>query len=118
MKFLRAHLNQMGVKRCEELATHEPDRKVKVAGMVLLRQRPGTASGITFMTLEDETGQANLIVHANTWERFHRPAGRAAVLLVRGMLQREHGVIHVVVDHLEDLSHTLPALKTQSRDFR
>ncbi len=118
MTQLRAYLDSRDVLRCLDLATHEADRKVNVAGLVLLRQRPGTASGITFMTLEDETGQANLIVHANTWERFHRTAGRASVLLVRGLLQREQGVIHVVVDKLEDLSPGMTTLASQSRDFR
>jgi error-prone DNA polymerase len=118
VQFLRAWLNTRGVLPCGELATHEPDRKVRVAGLVLLRQRPGTAGGITFMTIEDETGQANLIVHANTWERFHRAARKAAVLQIRGLLQREHGIIHVVVDKLEDLSEQLAAFRSQSRDFR
>jgi error-prone DNA polymerase len=118
MTQLRAYLRTKQVLPCRDLATHEADRKVQVAGLVLLRQRPGTASGITFMTLEDETGQANLIIHANTWERFHRTAARSSVLLVRGMLQREQGVIHVVVDKLDDLSAHITTLISHSRDFR
>ncbi len=62
---------------------------VRTAGLVLVRQRPGSASGVTFMTLEDETGQLNLIVWRNIAERFRRPLVEAALLEVQGTLQRE-----------------------------
>jgi error-prone DNA polymerase len=104
--------------RAADLATWPNERKVRVAGLVLLRQRPGTASGITFVTIEDETGFANLIVRPDVWERFHHAARTAKALVVRGLLQRLHGVIHVLADHLEDLSPLLAHVRSDSRDFR
>jgi error-prone DNA polymerase len=75
------------------------DRRYRVAGLVLVRQRLGTAKGITFMTLEDETG-TNLIVRPPVWERFRR-VGREARLIAWGLLQRQDGVIHLIVDRLK-----------------
>lgn len=118
MQFLRQSLVRKGVVTAAELLIVEPDRRYRVAGLVLIRQRPGTAKGITFMTLEDETGTANLIVHRDTWERFRTVARRSHVLAARGILQRQEGVIHLVVDHLQDLTETLATLNNQSRDFR
>ncbi|QDU37595.1 Error-prone DNA polymerase [Maioricimonas rarisocia] len=117
MAFLRKFLARRGIARCCDLEVLEKDRRLRVAGLVLLRQRPSTAKGITFMTLEDETGQANLIVRQDVWERFHRVARGATAMIVRGMLQREHGVIHVLVDWMDDLSDEL-RMKSRSRDFR
>ena len=118
LRFLRDRLQTQQVVTAAELATLEPDRRYRVAGLVLLRQRPSTAKGITFMTLEDETGTANLIVHPSTWERFHRVARRSGVLIARGMLQRQHEIVHLLVDHLEDLSPELAQITSPSRDFR
>ena len=73
MKFLRPLLEKRRVAKASDLAILPVDRRVKVAGLTLMRQRPGTASGITFVTLEDETGFANLIVRPEVWERYHRP---------------------------------------------
>ncbi len=90
---------------------------VKVAGMVLIRQRPGTASGIVFETLEDETGIVNLIVKPDIYERF-RPAARYAGLLqADGYLQREGKVVHVIAKRMFDLSHLLAGYQFSSRDF-
>ena len=83
-----------------------------------MRQRPSTAKGITFMTIEDETGTANLIVHVNTWERFRPIARRASALIVHGILQRQHGVIHLLVDCMVDLTEVLGSVANRSRDFR
>lgn len=118
LSFLRDDLIRQGILAAADLATVENDRRYRVAGLVLMRQRPSTAKGITFVTLEDETGQANLIVHQATWERFHRVARRSGALIARGILQREQGIIHLVVDKLEDLSHRLQEVRNQSRDFR
>ena len=118
LSFFRAQLERRRVVRAADLATWPNERKVRVAGLVLLRQRPGTASGITFVTIEDETGFANLIVRPDVWERFHHAARTAKALLVRGLLQRLHGVIHVLADHLEDLSPLLAHVRSDSRDFR
>ncbi len=89
-----------------------------MAGLVLLRQRPSTAQGITFVTLEDETGTVNLVVHRGTWERFYQVARHASAMVADGRLQRKHGVVHVVAERLEDLSESLGQLDSASRDFR
>jgi DNA polymerase III alpha subunit len=90
----------------------EPERgaRVCVAGLVLLRQRPGTAKGVIFMVLEDETGVANIVVWAKVFERFRRAVIAGRLLRVTGQLQRESGVAHVVAENIEDLSHLLDRL--------
>jgi len=90
--------------------------RVCVAGLVLVRQRPGTAKGVIFVTLEDETGTANVVVWANVYERFRRAVIAGRLLRVTGRLQRDAGVVHVVAELIEDLS---PLLDTLLRpDFR
>jgi error-prone DNA polymerase len=118
LSFLRADLDQSGMTRAADLAHVEHDRRYRVAGLVLLRQRPSTAKGITFMTLEDETGTANLIVHVNVWERFRSIARQASALIAHGILQRQHGVAHLVVDRMDDLTTLLGTVGNRSRDFR
>ncbi len=118
ISFYRDRLGQLGVTSAEGLAELENGKRVSVAGLVLLRQRPSTARGITFVTLEDETGSINLIVHQRTWERFYQIARRSPAWLVHGELQVAESNIHVVVAHLEGLPEKLSELKTASRDFR
>ena len=84
--------------------------RVCVAGLVLVRQRPGTAKGVIFVTLEDETGTANVVVWAQVYERFRRAVISGRLLRVTGRLQREAGVVHVVAENIEDLSHLLDRL--------
>jgi error-prone DNA polymerase len=117
MKFLRAGLERMGVAKASDLAILPVDRPVKVAGLTLMRQRPGTASGITFVTLEDETGFANLIVRPEVWERYHHAARTATAMLAHGRLQRQDTVIHILVNRLDDLSKRIADLGVSSRDF-
>jgi error-prone DNA polymerase len=118
MQFVREELNEWEVLPAEHLATHPADRHVRVAGIVLMRQRPSTAKGITFVTLEDETGQANLIVRQDVWQKFYHVARTATALIAHGRLQRQNSVIHVLVTQLEDLSDRLRGLAARSRDFR
>jgi error-prone DNA polymerase len=118
MKFLRPMLQRLRAVPAKALATLPHGRRLTVAGLVLLRQRPSTAKGITFVTLEDETGMANLIIRPEIWERYHQAARRARALLVHGSLQRQNQVIHVEVHKLEDLSARLTDLSLRSRDFR
>ncbi len=118
LHFLREQLNRRNIVTAAEFSTLEPDRRYRVAGLVLLRQRPSTAKGITFMTLEDETGTANLLVHQSTWERFHRVARHAGALIARGILQRQDEVTLLLVDRLEALTEELAAVSNKSRDFR
>ncbi|MSO76935.1 MAG: error-prone DNA polymerase [Alphaproteobacteria bacterium] len=108
--FLRAWLARQGVTPHARLADVAPGRRVKVAGLVLVRQRPGSANGVIFTTLEDETGIANLIVWPAVFERLRRPLLQARLLLAEGPLQREGIVIHVVVERLADLSRRLDGI--------
>lgn len=84
--------------------------RVVVAGLVLVRQRPGTAKGVIFITLEDETGVANVIVWRAMYEKFRRAVISGRLLRVSGKLQRENGVAHVIADKIEDLSYLLDEL--------
>lgn len=116
-QFVRDLLEQRGVVPARRLPWLPPDRRYQVAGLVLMRQRPSTAKGITFVTLEDETGTVNLIIRQAVWDRYRAAAFRAGVLLARGRLQREHEVIHILVDQLEDISTLLADVSVRSRDF-
>jgi len=84
--------------------------RVTVAGLVLVRQRPGTAKGVIFLTLEDETGTANVVVWAKIYERFRRAVIAGRLLRVTGRIQREGPVLHVVADQIEDISPMLDRL--------
>jgi error-prone DNA polymerase len=117
ISFFREHLNKMRVTPAGELNQTRDGRHLRVAGIVLLRQRPGTAKGITFATIEDETGLANLVIRPEIWERYYAAARRSAAWVAHGCLENKEGVIHLVVNRLEDLSHLLGGLKTESRDF-
>lgn len=84
--------------------------RVTVAGLVLVRQRPGTAHGVVFITLEDETGISNIIVWKKTFERFRRAVIAGRLLRVAGRIQRESGVCHIVSEKIEDISYMLDDL--------
>lgn len=116
--FHRVALNHDQIVPAKQLASLGNQQLVRVAGLVLLRQRPSTAKGITFVTLEDETGTANLVLHQRVWERYYTIARRSPAWIVSGKLEHSGDVIHVVVNRLEDLSGRLNNLKSQSRDFR
>ncbi|MCA9210945.1 MAG: error-prone DNA polymerase, partial [Planctomycetales bacterium] len=118
ISFHREALDQLGIVAAERLNKLQNHRRVRVAGIVLLRQRPSTAKGITFVTLEDETGTINLVVKQPVWERFYEVARTSPAWIAHGQLQSKDSVIHVVVDRLEDLSRSLGDLHTRSRDFR
>ena len=117
VRFFRERLTTLRVVRAGDLPRQRDAARIKVAGLVLMRQRPGTASGITFVTLEDETGFVNLIVRPEIWERFHKPARTAQALLAWGVLQKKHETIHVLVDRLEDLAALPRGAIPGSRDF-
>ncbi len=84
--------------------------RVSVAGLVLVRQRPGTAKGVIFVTLEDETGVCNVVVWAKVFEQFRRAVIAGRLLRVTGRLQREGGVVHLIAEHVEDISALLDRL--------
>ncbi len=117
LALLRAALRRGGLCTADDLAALADGRAVRTAGIVLMRQRPAAAAGVTFVTLEDETGQVNIIV----WERVaaeHRDALVSARLLeVHGRLQRAEGVTHLIARRLIDRTGLLGALLTRSRDF-
>ncbi|HIM46319.1 MAG TPA: error-prone DNA polymerase [Alphaproteobacteria bacterium] len=116
LALLRPELETRAVVPCTRLADLAPERPVTVAGLVLARQRPGTAKGVIFMTLEDETGIANLIVWADVFERFRRTVVSARLLICTGRLQREGLVIHVIANRLEDCSERLDGLVDLGRE--
>lgn len=84
--------------------------RITVAGLVLVRQRPGTAKGVIFVTLEDEFGVCNVIVWRKIYERFRRAVIAGRLLRVTGRIQREGGVVHVIAEAIEDLSPLLDSL--------
>ncbi|MQW75440.1 DNA polymerase III subunit alpha [Nocardioides sp. dk4132] len=121
---LREHLRRAGLLSVADLRTAEPGRRVTVAGLVVHRQRPGTAGGTTFLNLEDETGMLNVICSAGLWRRHRRTAMSAAGMVIRGMLERSDGVTNLVADRLGPLEELYPqagaALRARhrSRDFQ
>ncbi|MEE8334047.1 MAG: OB-fold nucleic acid binding domain-containing protein, partial [Alphaproteobacteria bacterium] len=118
LELLRDELAREGVIPAAALADTQPGRIVTVAGLAITRQRPGTASGVIFITLEDETGIANLIVWPKLFERYRKETLGARLLLVSGELQREGLVIHVIARRLRDLTDRLMALAGNSADPR
>ena len=118
LSFYRDALDKLKISRADQLPQLANNQLVSVAGLVLLRQRPSTAKGITFVTLEDETGIANLVVHQNIWQQYHAITRHAPAWIAHGHVECQETVIHVVVLRLEPLSQRLGELKTRSRDFR
>lgn len=114
-RFLRDRLAGLGVATAADLWEHEPSTKVLVAGIVTHRQRPMTAQGTTFLSLEDETGLINVVVSKGCWARFRSVARSAPAMVIRGRLERSEGVVNVVAEHLQPL--VIPA-GVPSRDFR
>ena len=116
LELLRGEMEAAGVTPSARLLETPDEAKVAVSGLVLVRQRPGSAKGVIFITVEDETGVANIIVWPKAFEKFRRVVLTARLLRVTGRLQREGIVAHVVADKLEDLSDRLDAL-TEMDDF-
>ncbi|MCE9521986.1 MAG: error-prone DNA polymerase, partial [Alphaproteobacteria bacterium] len=108
--FLRDQLTARRIVENAALATLKPNGRVQVSGLVLVRQRPGTASGVIFMTLEDETGIANIVVWPKVFEQFRPQVLGARFARVRGQLQSESNVVHVIADEIEDLTPLLNEL--------
>jgi DNA polymerase III alpha subunit len=108
--FLRADLEQRGIIRNDELRKKANNARVRVSGLVTIRQRPGSAEGVVFMTIEDESAIANIVVWPNLFERFRPVVLGARYVAVSGRMQQECGVIHVVADRLDDLTPLLARL--------
>ena len=115
VEFLRERLDALGVVSSDGLAAIEPGARVLVGGIVTHRQRPATASGTTFLSLEDETGIVNVICSIGVWTRYRRVAWAATALLVRGRLERAEGVTNVIAEQIHPLQ---TGVATRSRDFR
>ena len=110
MSFLRAQLRADGVASCADLRKLPDGVHVSLAGVILIRQRPGTAKGVVFMTLEDETGVANAVVWPAMLERYRKVVMGARLILIRGRIQRHEDIIHLVSEYLEDRSPWLSRL--------
>jgi error-prone DNA polymerase len=117
MIFLRDHLNKLKVKRaCDLKETNGTD--IKVAGLVIIRQRPGTAKGFVFLTLEDETGLINVVVKPNLVKKSRRAIVTSSILLVKGKLEKHEGIINVMGEEFTPLEFPQNGVKFESRDFR
>jgi error-prone DNA polymerase len=107
VSFLRADFDRRNIVTAAQLA-HLPDGAlIEIAGVVLVRQRPGTARGVIFMTIEDETGHANAVVWEWTFNRYRKVVIGSRLVLIRGRLQRQENIIHIIADSLKDLSPLL-----------
>lgn len=118
LALLRDTLRAQRLVTAAELRTFPHGRLTRAAGLVIGRQRPGTASGVTFLTLEDETGPINVVVWRDLGERQRRELLGSRLLAVYGVLERQGEVTHLIAGHLKDLTPLLGDLVTQSRDFR
>ena len=102
LQFLRPELNRMRIVRCADLQSIRDGRNVEVAGVILVRQRPGSAKGVLFVTIEDETGVAQGILWPNKFEIYRRQIMSASMIAMRGRLQKEGEVIHIICDRIID----------------
>jgi len=117
LALLRSRMPFRRCTRAAELPRLNHGRFVRVAGLVTGRQRPSTASGVLFLTLEDDTGNVNVVVWTSVLARFRAPILGGRLLHVKGVVEREASVIHVVAGHVQDHSEALGSLRTNSRDF-
>jgi error-prone DNA polymerase len=117
LALLRERLKRRGIRDAAEVAESRHGQRIRAAGLVTCRQRPATASGVIFVTLEDETGYVNLVVWNDLAERQRRELLGARLLEVAGEVQREGRVVHVLARHLVDLTPLLGRLATTSHDF-
>lgn len=116
VSFLRDKLNLLHVVPTERLSIMKSDMLVKVCGMITVRQRPGTAKGVLFVTIEDETGFANLVVWGKVYEKYRKEILQSRLLMVTGKLQIEGEVIHVIAQQCINLNGWLRALSAPEAD--
>jgi error-prone DNA polymerase len=117
LALLRPRLKKLSMITAQDLSTTPSGTPVHVAGLVTCRQHPGTAKGVIFVTLEDETGQINVVVWERLAQKQRRPLLGARLLGVDGILERESGVTHLIAERLTDHSALIGDLLTHSRDF-
>ncbi len=115
MRFLREHYAAQKFVTADRLSSIRDGKRVSMAGLVLIRQRPGSAKGVCFITLEDETGIANLVVWPDVFEKQRKIVMGARLIAVHGIIQKdaEDGVIHLVARKLEDHTHMLRHLSDE-----
>ncbi|MER9203459.1 OB-fold nucleic acid binding domain-containing protein [Mesorhizobium sp. M0933] len=113
VSFLRADLRRRRIVTCQEAMQARDKRWLEAAGLVLVRQRPGSAKGVMFLTMEDETGATNIVVWVKVFERFRRLLLSSSMLGVRGRIQREGEVVHLVAHELTDLSGELASVRNR-----
>jgi error-prone DNA polymerase len=116
MRFLREHYASRGFVTARDLETLRDGKRLSIAGLVLIRQRPGSAKGVVFITIEDETGIANLIVWPDVFAQQRKIVMGARLMAVDGIIQRDEDVIHVIARHLEDDTHRLRQLSEDIMD--
>lgn len=110
LTFLRGELEREGVVPCKALGSLKDGRRVEVAGVILVRQKPGSAKGVLFITIEDETGVANAILWPDRFEKQRRTVMSAAMVSIVGQVQREGEVIHVITDRVVDRTPMLRSI--------
>ncbi|MTB89240.1 error-prone DNA polymerase [Aeromicrobium senzhongii] len=115
---LRPMLTQQGVLAVGGLIRHEPNRRIRVAGLITHRQRPYTAGGVTFLNLEDETGMLNVVVFDTVWQRHRQVARSSAAVVVTGRLEHQQGAVNLVAEVIERLIDPAVPRGHRSRDFR
>ncbi len=122
LSFVREQLTQLRVVSARDLETIREGTNVKIAGLILVRQRPGTAKGVCFITLEDETGTANLVVFQKHFDKYRKEIIQSRLLMVEGKVQREGEVIHVIVSRCVNysglLQKLLPVSNNEEVSFR
>ncbi len=124
LEHVRELLQGYGIRAVKRLDDVETGRRIHVAGLVTHRQRPGTAGGVTFLSLEDETGMLNVVVSAGVWQKHRRIARNVAGLVVRGIIERQDGATNLVADRLSPLAEVDPRIaevirgRHPSRDFQ
>lgn len=120
MQFLRPHYQQQGIWTCDRVSLHGQNNEFgKCAGVVLVRQRPGSAKGVVFITVEDETGIANIVVWPSVLEKYRKEVMGARLLMVEGVIQRSvEGVVHLVAKRMHDWSHDIHRLSDDLKPKR
>ncbi|WP_027515685.1 error-prone DNA polymerase [Bradyrhizobium sp. WSM1417] len=117
MAFLREGLTQNGIRPCRDLQMVKDGSRISVAGLVLVRQKPGSAKGVMFITLEDETDIANLVVWPSLFDRQRRAILGAQMMTCRGRVQCANGVVHLIAEHLTDETELLNSVGGQNEPF-
>jgi error-prone DNA polymerase len=118
MTLLRERLRRDGIAAAVDLKQLPIYRPVRTAGVVIIRQRPMTAKGFMFITMEDETGFSNIVVRPDIFARFKKTVVRSRALVVTGYLEKRDAVVNMIAHHLEPLTLDGEQIRLKSRDFR